>query len=93
MTNQSYALTYEHKSGLVLVSPTIVIRDEREGLPCPSASLSQNMDPGYDTVDNNEVDEENIFQLSGYFQTDYIKITWAILLTNKIQSRAFCSLS
>lgn len=35
--------------GLVqIVSPTIVVRDEREGLPCPSASLFQSMDPGYD---------------------------------------------
>lgn len=30
------------------MSPTTEVKDEREGLPCPSASLFQSMDPRYD---------------------------------------------
>lgn len=35
---------------LLSVSLTTAIKDEREGLSCPSASLFQNLDPGYGKI-------------------------------------------
>lgn len=56
-----------------IVLLTTAVRDERVGLSCPSASLFQNKDPGYDIIQFNSFNINtavggNIHQLSDYSQ-------------------------
>lgn len=87
-----------------VVSLTIVVRDEREGRPCPSASLFQNMDPGYNKWEFKSpyaAVEDTITSLQVILRQESLKwchqwriyFTCAIVLINKMLSRAFCSLS